>query len=142
MAPRPRSTIAPAAACDRTITARTITSRPRSCVARSPPTNCPPMPNPALLTSRLTGRSRSRSRSATRSTCVAIALRLGLADVETHLAGQRSVGDPNPVVEAGALGATCGGVRVWSLYVPHGRALDNPHYAYTVSYTHLTLPTN
>jgi len=61
---------------------------------------------------------------------VAIASRVGLADVRTHFAGQPSFGDPNPAVEARALGATCGGVRVWSLYVPHGRALDNPHYAY------------
>ena len=42
---------------------------------------------------------------------VAIASRVGLADVATHFAGQPSFGDPNPVVEARALGATCGGVR-------------------------------
>ena len=29
--------------------------------------------------------------------------------------------------EARAIGATCGGVRVWSLYVPNGRTLDDPH---------------
>ena len=27
------------------------------------------------------------------------------------------------------MAATCGGVRVWSLYVPNGRALDSPHLA-------------
>src|SRR5665647_1083820 len=44
---------------------------------------------------------------------VAIASRVGLADVRTHFAGQPSFGDPNPAVEARALGATCGGgVRV------------------------------
>jgi exodeoxyribonuclease-3 len=61
---------------------------------------------------------------------VAIASRVGLADVETHFAGQPSYGDPDPAVEARALGATCGGVRLWSLYVPHGRAVDDAHYAY------------
>jgi exodeoxyribonuclease-3 len=36
--------------------------------------------------------------------------------------------------EARALGATCGGVRVWSLYVPNGRALGDPHYAYKLDW--------
>ncbi|HET9051534.1 MAG TPA: exodeoxyribonuclease III, partial [Candidatus Dormibacteraeota bacterium] len=29
-----------------------------------------------------------------------------------------------------AIGATCGDVRVWSLYVPNGREPGHPHYAY------------
>ncbi len=29
-----------------------------------------------------------------------------------------------------AIGATCGGVRMWSLYVPNGREPDHEHYAY------------
>ena len=36
--------------------------------------------------------------------------------------------------EARALGATCGGVRVWSLYVPNGRALGDPHLAYKLDW--------
>ena len=36
--------------------------------------------------------------------------------------------------EARALGATCGGVRVWSLYVPNGRELGDPHYAYKLDW--------
>jgi exodeoxyribonuclease-3 len=32
------------------------------------------------------------------------------------------------------LGATCGGVRVWSLYVPNGRTLDDPHYNYKLDW--------
>ena len=36
--------------------------------------------------------------------------------------------DRTPAAEARALGATCGGVRVWSLYVPNGRTLEDPHY--------------
>src|SRR6478736_4597070 len=39
-----------------------------------------------------------------------------------------------PVVEARAIGATCGGVRVWSLYVPNGRELSDPHYAYKLDW--------
>ena len=66
---------------------------------------------------------------------VAVISRVGLADVE------RGFGDEDP--EARLIGATCAGVRVYSCYVPNGRALDDPHYTYKpVSYTHLTLPTN
>lgn len=38
------------------------------------------------------------------------------------------------VVEARALGATFAGVRIWSLYVPHGRALDDPHMQYKLEF--------
>jgi exodeoxyribonuclease-3 len=62
---------------------------------------------------------------------VAIASRLGLAEVERGFAGQPAwTGKAGEVVEARALGATCGGVRVWSLYVPHGRGAEDPHMAY------------
>ena len=64
---------------------------------------------------------------------VAILSRVGIADVETHFAGQPQWGDP-PVAEARALGATCGGVRVWSLYVPNGRQLGDPHLAYKLDW--------
>jgi exodeoxyribonuclease-3 len=60
---------------------------------------------------------------------VAIVSRVGLADVATSFPGQPAFGDPARV-EARALGATCAGVRVWSLYVPHGREVGDPHYAY------------
>lgn len=36
-------------------------------------------------------------------------------------------GDPH---EARALGVTVGDLRLWSLYVPNGRSLDDPHYTY------------
>ncbi len=37
--------------------------------------------------------------------------------------------------EARALGATCNGVRVWSLYVPNGRFVGSPpHYAYKLEW--------
>ncbi|MEL7977364.1 exodeoxyribonuclease III [Isoptericola sp. F-RaC21] len=97
---------------------------------------------------------------------VAIASRVGIADVETSFPGQpgfvkpvapaptdgtpadapaeapdatpdegpATLLDVPPPVEARALGATCGGVRVWSLYVPHGRAIGDPHYAYKLAW--------
>ena len=61
---------------------------------------------------------------------VALVSRVGLEDVSTSFSPDvPRFGDP-AVVEARAIGATCGGVRVWSLYVPNGRGLDDPHYAY------------
>ncbi len=64
---------------------------------------------------------------------VAIASRVGLADVEHGFPGMPTWGDP-PVAESRALGATCGGVRVWSLYVPNGRSLRDPHLQYKLQW--------
>jgi exodeoxyribonuclease-3 len=64
---------------------------------------------------------------------VAILSRVGLADVEVGFPGQPTWGD-DPAAEARALGATCGGVRVWSLYVPNGRTLTDPHYLYKLQW--------
>jgi exodeoxyribonuclease-3 len=65
---------------------------------------------------------------------VAVVSRVGLDDVEVGFPGMPtwSTGKEgeDPGEEARALAATCGGVRVWSLYVPNGRALGDPHYAY------------
>jgi exodeoxyribonuclease-3 len=44
-----------------------------------------------------------------------------------------SYGDP-AAAEARAIGATCGGVRIWSLYVPNGRKPDDPHYVYKLDW--------
>src|SRR5690606_19260163 len=33
-------------------------------------------------------------------------------------------------LEARALGVTVGDLRLWSLYVPNGRSLEDPHYEY------------
>ncbi|WP_062070749.1 exodeoxyribonuclease III [Demequina sediminicola] len=67
---------------------------------------------------------------------VAIASRVGIENVETSFPGQPAFGKPGqePIVEARALGATCGDVRVWSLYVPNGRGLNDPHYAYKLQF--------
>lgn len=64
---------------------------------------------------------------------VAIISRVGLAEVERGFPGQP---EWEGTVEARAIGATCAGVRVWSLYVPNGRTLDHPHYAYKLSWLH------
>ena len=36
--------------------------------------------------------------------------------------------------ESRAIAATCGGVRIWSLYVPNGRKPDDPHYVYKLDW--------
>ena len=64
---------------------------------------------------------------------VAILSRVGLADVEVGFPDMPSYGDPL-ASEARAIGATCGGIRVWSLYVPNGRALGDPHLAYKLDW--------
>ncbi|MBL1066988.1 exodeoxyribonuclease III [Streptomyces sp. 7-21] len=58
---------------------------------------------------------------------VAVLSRVGLEAVTTGLPGAPEY---EGVVEPRAVGATCGGVRVWSVYVPNGREVDHPHYAY------------
>jgi exodeoxyribonuclease III len=60
---------------------------------------------------------------------VAIVSRVGLESVTPSFPDAPGWGDP-PVVEARALTATCGGVKVTSVYVPNGRHLDDPHMAY------------
>ncbi len=65
---------------------------------------------------------------------VAIASREPMTDVETAFAGMPGFAKghegPDAPQEARAIGATIDGVRVWSLYVPNGRALGDPHYDY------------
>ncbi len=63
---------------------------------------------------------------------VGIASRIGLADVETTFPAQPAFGKPghDAVVEARAIGATCGPLRAWSVYVPNGRGVADPHYPY------------
>jgi exodeoxyribonuclease-3 len=64
---------------------------------------------------------------------VAIISRVGLDDVEIGFPGMPTWGDP-PAAEARAIGATCGGVRVWSLYIPNGRELGDPHLDYKLDW--------
>ncbi len=65
---------------------------------------------------------------------VAIASRVGIADVVTNFGealrpGETAdVGDDEPLAEARMIAATCGGVRVVSIYAPNGRAVGSPFY--------------
>jgi exodeoxyribonuclease-3 len=65
---------------------------------------------------------------------VAIISRVGIEDVTVGFPGMPSWGEPDPVAEARAIGASCGGVRIWSLYVPNGRKVDDPHYVYKLDW--------
>jgi exodeoxyribonuclease-3 len=62
---------------------------------------------------------------------VAIISRVGIEDVEVGFPDMPMWED---VAEARALGVTCNGVRVWSLYVPNGRKVDDPHYVYKLAW--------
>lgn len=64
---------------------------------------------------------------------VAIVSRVGIEDVQRGFDGTPAYGDP-PAVEARAIGATCGGVRVWSIYVPNGRKVGDPHMDYKLAW--------
>ncbi|MHB1612866.1 MAG: exodeoxyribonuclease III [Actinomycetes bacterium] len=61
---------------------------------------------------------------------VAVLSRVGLADVVRGFPGEP--GFPGP--EARAIAATCAGLRVWSLYVPNGRSVDDPHFLYKLAW--------
>jgi exodeoxyribonuclease-3 len=61
---------------------------------------------------------------------VAILSRVGLEDVLAGIAD--APGFPHP--EARAVSATCGGIRVVSVYVPNGRAPDSEHYRYKLAW--------
>lgn len=53
------------------------------------------------------------------------------APVAGQLQGEGSNGLP---LEARALGVTAGDLRLWSLYVPNGRSLGDPHYEYKLDW--------
>jgi exodeoxyribonuclease-3 len=61
---------------------------------------------------------------------VAILSRAGLDDVERGF--ENCPGFPHP--EARAVAATCGGIRVWSVYVPNGREPGSDHYNYKLEW--------
>ena len=60
---------------------------------------------------------------------VAVLSRVGLADVAPGLPGDPGSPDAG-TAEARTLAATCGPVRVRSVYVPNGRTPTDPQYAY------------
>ena len=61
---------------------------------------------------------------------VALLSRVDIADVERGFPGEPGFPDP----EARAIGATCGGLRLWSVYVPNGRSPEDEHYQYKLAW--------
>jgi exodeoxyribonuclease-3 len=62
---------------------------------------------------------------------VAFASKIPAEDVEIGFSGMPEFKDAQ---EARAIGATFDGNRLWSLYVPNGRTLDDPHYSYKLEW--------
>jgi exodeoxyribonuclease-3 len=61
---------------------------------------------------------------------VAILSRVGIEDVRHGFPGEPGFPDP----ERRSIAAVCGGVRAWSVYVPNGRTVEDPHYAYKLDW--------
>jgi exodeoxyribonuclease-3 len=66
---------------------------------------------------------------------VAILSRVGIEDVASGFdpgaaAGPSGPDDPTDPPESRLVSATCGGVRVMSVYVPNGRSVDSDHYQF------------
>jgi exodeoxyribonuclease-3 len=64
---------------------------------------------------------------------VAFASKIPAEDIEIGFTGMPGFG-PETTEEARAIAATFDGVRLWSLYVPNGRTLDDPHYTYKLEW--------
>jgi exodeoxyribonuclease-3 len=62
---------------------------------------------------------------------VGILSRVGLADVTRGLPAQPAF---DGTVEDRAIGATCAGIRLWSLYVPNGRTVGHQHFDYKLRF--------
>lgn len=62
---------------------------------------------------------------------VAILSKVGLDDIRENLTDQPAF---NSSIEPRAIAATCGGVRIWSLYIPNGREVDHEHYHYKLAW--------
>jgi exodeoxyribonuclease III len=62
---------------------------------------------------------------------VAILSRVGISDVRTGIADQPAFAD---ATEPRAITATCGPVRVQSLYLPNGRDVADPHFPYKLAF--------
>lgn len=61
---------------------------------------------------------------------VALLSRVGLEGVRLGFPGDPGFPSPEPR----AISAICGGLRIWSVYVPNGRSPDDPHYAYKLAW--------
>ena len=62
---------------------------------------------------------------------VAFASKIPAEDIEIGFSGMPEFKE---VQEARAIAATFDGIRLWSLYVPNGRTLDDPHFPYKLEW--------
>jgi exodeoxyribonuclease-3 len=62
---------------------------------------------------------------------VAFASKIPAEDIEIGFSGMP---DFKEAQEARAIAATFDGIRLWSLYVPNGRTLDDPHFPYKLEW--------
>jgi exodeoxyribonuclease-3 len=62
---------------------------------------------------------------------VAFASKIPAEDIEIGFSGMPEFKE---VQEARAIAATFKGIRLWSLYVPNGRTLDDPHFPYKLEW--------
>lgn len=62
---------------------------------------------------------------------VAFASKIPAEDVEIGFSGMPEFKE---VQEARAIAATFDGIRLWSLYIPNGRTLDDPHFPYKLEW--------
>ena len=62
---------------------------------------------------------------------VAFASKFPAEDIEIGFSGMPEFKE---VQEARAIAATFDGIRLWSLYVPNGRTLDDPHFPYKLEW--------
>lgn len=65
---------------------------------------------------------------------VALLSRVGLDDVMRGFDGAPGYPAADAPAEARAVSAVCGGVRIYSLYVPNGREPDSDHYRYKLNW--------
>jgi exodeoxyribonuclease III len=68
---------------------------------------------------------------------VAILSRVGIDSERAGLLDEPGYLPEDAMLEATeprAVGATCGGVRIWSVYVPNGREVGHAHYAYKLQW--------
>ncbi|AVM02327.1 exodeoxyribonuclease III [Gordonia iterans] len=65
---------------------------------------------------------------------VALLSKVGLDDVRNAFPEAPGFPDPAGPPEGRAISAVCGGVRIWSVYVPNGREVDSDHYRYKLAW--------
>ncbi len=68
---------------------------------------------------------------------VAILSRVGLTDARPGLLDEPGFQPEDAMLAATehrSIGATCGGARIWSVYVPNGREVGHPHYEYKLQW--------